>query len=282
MMTVKAKQFKVGDKVRILNVRGITGANEYFKDGDTTHVLKIASDDTVYLYCNDGDYEDGLFILDSEHRYVELLESKPSNSERISALESQVAELQAELQSLKKRKKPKHLLTHYPTPNEQRKAVIERAKAFLENTKEKPSYEDTLRYTVKSDSPFVRYVCDVNFIVNSDKRTVVALLKWRSNGKVVAKAIAKCAPDDVFNADIGKAIALGRALGLDVSEFENAPKPTEVVVGMRVGNMYDEITYKVTSIADGKLYVDGSEQYWRVDTLSQSVTFITEDTEAKY
>ena len=49
--------------------------------------------------------------------------------------------------------------------------------------------------------------------------------------KVYSKGIAKCHPDDVFNADIGKAIALGRALEKDISEFENAIHPTEPVVG---------------------------------------------------
>lgn len=73
----------------------------------------------------------------------------------------------------------------------------------------------------------------VEFTVNREKRTVVALLDLAyCPGNIRAKGIAKAAPDDVFNADIGKAIALRRALGLDVpSEYTNAPKPEGVRVG---------------------------------------------------
>lgn len=68
--------------------------------------------------------------------------------------------------------------------------------------------------------------------MNSDKRTVVALLKGLRTGKVYAKGIAKATPDDCFNVHIGKSIALRRALGLAVpDECLNAPQPTEVRVG---------------------------------------------------
>jgi len=76
---------------------------------------------------------------------------------------------------------------------------------------------------------------EVQFIVNNEKRTVVALIKWLGSSDVWAKGIAKCAPTDCFNAHIGKAIALRRALGLDVpAEYLNAPQPTEVRVGDRI------------------------------------------------
>jgi len=62
----------------------------------------------------------------------------------------------------------------------------------------------------------------VDFFVNADKRTVVAKLYLKTTGfGNVVKAYAtqgraKCAPGDVFNEHIGKAIALRRALGLEV------------------------------------------------------------------
>ncbi|MDR9792739.1 hypothetical protein Q8A72_07080 [Aeribacillus pallidus] len=72
----------------------------------------------------------------------------------------------------------------------------------------------------------------VDFVVNRDKRTVVALLRIFKQGEVHARGIAKCHPDDCFNADIGRAIALRRALSLEVpDEYLNAPQPTEVRVG---------------------------------------------------
>ncbi|WP_258381559.1 hypothetical protein [Bacillus velezensis] len=70
------------------------------------------------------------------------------------------------------------------------------------------------------------------FIVNRDKRTVVVLLKGAGTELVYVRGIAKAAPDDCFNAHIGKAIALRRSLGLAVpDEYLNAPQPTEVRVG---------------------------------------------------
>lgn len=71
----------------------------------------------------------------------------------------------------------------------------------------------------------------VKFKVDRGKRTVVALI-YTSTGTLWARGIAKCAPGDVFNAHIGRAIALRRALGLEVpTEYLNAPNPTEVRVG---------------------------------------------------
>lgn len=57
---------------------------------------------------------------------------------------------------------------------------------------------------------------------------------------VWAKGIAVCSPDDCFNAHIGKAIALRRALGLPVpSEYLSVPQPTGVQPG-------DMVTYYST------------------------------------
>jgi hypothetical protein len=73
---------------------------------------------------------------------------------------------------------------------------------------------------------------DEQFVVNREKRTVVALLKDPTFKGVFARGIAKCHPDDCFNVHIGRAIALRRALGLEVpNEYLNAPQPTEVRVG---------------------------------------------------
>ncbi|WP_340028960.1 hypothetical protein MHB71_04925 [Paenibacillus sp. FSL H7-0940] len=83
---------------------------------------------------------------------------------------------------------------------------------------------------------------EIDYVVNRDKRAVTALV-YRLNGftytrerrKPNAVGIAKAAPDDVFNADIGKAIAAERALGLTVTEaFVNAPKPEKASAGAKV------------------------------------------------
>ncbi|WNF07456.1 hypothetical protein [Brevibacillus borstelensis] len=119
---------------------------------------------------------------------------------------------------------------------ELRDEIVERAKADVAELTAIGTDEDVLlegSANVRGD--FYR----VDFVVNRDKRTVVALVRptngyrtFTKGGVTLFKGIAKCSPDDVFNAHIGRAIALRRALGLEVpTEYTNAPKPTEVREG---------------------------------------------------
>jgi hypothetical protein len=73
----------------------------------------------------------------------------------------------------------------------------------------------------------------VDFQVNGKKRAVTAIVR-RTDGQgnpprlqtVKHVAVAKCEPNDCFNEFIGKAIALYRALGIEVpDELLNAPQP---------------------------------------------------------
>lgn len=119
---------------------------------------------------------------------------------------------------------------------QQRDEIVERAKRDVDDLKD----VDGL-YTVESGGSF-NYACYSEFIVNKEKRTVVALLRGKTSAKVRAKGIAKCHPNDCFNVHIGKAIALRRALGLEVpDEYLNAPQPTEV----RIGDIVEYKGYKV-------------------------------------
>jgi len=93
---------------------------------------------------------------------------------------------------------------------------------------------------------------DHEFIVNTEKRTVVDLRKLRGCTNIVRRGIAKAAPSDCFNEHIEKAIALHRALGLAVpNEYLNVPNPTEVRVGDVVAyrGVYKTTEY-VTVVAD--------------------------------
>jgi hypothetical protein len=116
------------------------------------------------------------------------------------------------------------------SPQQLRDEIVERAKRDVTELA-KPHWNGSgdLVYAIH---PFL-YTAE--FVVNRDKRTVVCLLRQysRNNGyPVVRRGIAKCAPGDVFNSHIGRAIALRRALGLPVpDEYLNAPQPTEVRVG---------------------------------------------------
>jgi hypothetical protein len=101
---------------------------------------------------------------------------------------------------------------------------------------------------LKSDE---REEVSVKFRINREFRTVVVETRDFMGDK--ARFYATCAPGDVFNAHIGMAIALRRALGLDVPrEYLNAPEPTEAQVGdvvvTRSSSGVHEITSRDTTI----------------------------------
>jgi|SRR5699024_455530 len=122
------------------------------------------------------------------------------------------------------------------TRQERRDEIVAKAKADIDGLKTEGQYE------VRGEYAWV-YVCDAEFVVNKEKRTVVALLKGLWSRIVYAKGIAKCHPDECFNVHIGKAIALRRALGWKVpEEYLNAPQPTEARVGDEVKSIHDEFT----------------------------------------
>ncbi|MCU6709324.1 hypothetical protein M6D81_11460 [Paenibacillus sp. J5C_2022] len=102
-------------------------------------------------------------------------------------------------------------------------------------------------------------VHEVEYVINREKRTVVALVKYIGGGPVNYRGKAKTAPGDCFNVWIGKAIALRRALRLPIpSEYVNAPQPTVPRVGDVVtfpvddcDGWYGKVTYEVTSLDEG-------------------------------
>lgn len=122
------------------------------------------------------------------------------------------------------------------TPNEQRTLLIKQAQEFVEIKSQaiRDSSELVGGYSFKrKENPnYCLYALKVEFVVNIEKRTVVALLKTSSGNSIKSKGIAKCAPDDVFNEHIGQAIALARALEIDIPiGFLKAVQPDEIVVG---------------------------------------------------
>ncbi|MHC2451226.1 hypothetical protein ACUXP3_001827 [Bacillus altitudinis] len=124
------------------------------------------------------------------------------------------------------------------------------------------------------------FTARTEFIVNTEKRTVVALRKSYRFGYVSERGIAKCAPDDCFNAHIGKAIALRRALRLEVpAEYLNVPQPTEVRVGDIIrGTYYDKkstYTKTVKKIEDGRYFYDSD-----YDFINDADLVIIDDTRA--
>lgn len=139
-----------------------------------------------------------------------------------------------------------------------------KAREFLEEQRKKSQQEERDRIVERAKKDIEKIIKRlglnyVQFVINKEKRTIVALIKRVPSPKVESKGKAKAHPDDCFNVHIGKVIALRRALGLEVpSEYLNAPQPTEARVGdiIRVYYAYkriDEKKYfegKVTAIED--------------------------------
>lgn len=113
------------------------------------------------------------------------------------------------------------------TPNQQRAEIVEKAKKFVEERKKK-----NCKFEIKE--------------------RIVTVFLLDSNGMIMKFAHSRCNPSDVFNEHIGKAIALGRALGLDVSEFEQAVQPT-VAIGQLLShknNKHNHTRWKVDDLND--------------------------------
>src|SRR5699024_366851 len=122
------------------------------------------------------------------------------------------------------------------TPQERRDEIVEQAKADIESLKGRcrgvryGSIDDL--YHISDGSYSGSYALSDKFVINKHKRTVVVLMYGAFSNKVRSRGIAKCAPEDCFNAHIGKAIALRRALRFEVpDEYIYTPQPTEVRVG---------------------------------------------------
>lgn len=237
--------YKVGDKVRILDVKNIIGGETHWDNGDIVKVTK--AEGRIWLERKKTKPSPQKpFLHDYELQYIELVSPKPTKNQRltsaeqaISTLEQKVEAMQAEIDALKAAQSvgktaeaiAKAIEKHSPklTPNEQRKAIIAEAKAFVEKYSEIVKV-GTTPYTAKAGDTTVK------LFVNKEKRIVTAIphLVHVNHTEHEDKKFAKCNPSDVFNADIGKAIALGRALGLDVSKFEKAVQPSEYTVGQIV------------------------------------------------
>lgn len=127
------------------------------------------------------------------------------------------------------------------TPNEQRALLIQQAREFVE---ERTKHVDK---TIKGNTGFLfsfYQVGCVEFVVNAEKRTVVALIRGADDDYIYKKGISKCMPGEVFNADIGKAIALARALQIEIpQEFLQAVQPTHYSVGQVITFPADDVDY---------------------------------------
>lgn len=165
------------------------------------------------------------------------------------------------------------------TPNQQRAVIIEKAKAFV---KETVAYGRNInRFIENGNSTYRNNFYDIDFFYKERKVTAVvywlAFNKKRFN-KPAHVGRAECSPNDVFNEHIGKAIALGRALGLNVSEFEQAVQPNEVVVGMEVTVNYHNETRIIKQLKSSGTVLFTNDRFDFV----KNIESIINDTNAKY
>jgi hypothetical protein len=159
--------------------------------------------------------------------------------------------------------------------------IVRRAKKFIYKY-DNDDFQYTFRYNNHSGKDILGGTrAKVEYVVNKEKRVVVALIKSYYGGKLLSKGKAKCDPADCFNVHIGKAIALRRALGIEVLvEYLNAPQPTEVRVGDVVcGNGYTEFysvdkTFTLTSRngeCDGFNYAESEEDWIEYEQIGRII-----------
>ncbi|QHZ45850.1 hypothetical protein [Bacillus sp. NSP9.1] len=131
------------------------------------------------------------------------------------------------------------------TAQERRDEIVEQAKADVERLRENNRRLRTFNISLE---------------VNRKARSVEAVAK-KPNSRTAFYGTAICAPDDCFNVHIGKAIALHRALGLEVpDEYLNAPNPTEVRVGDVVECRPLKDIRHVKVVADGEYIGTGLDK----------------------
>lgn len=271
-------KFNVGDKVvpisKTVDWNTLNRVKDHLNESGTWN--RALSNEQTYLYVNSIDRFNNLYICSNEQggggdyfheSDLTPYKTKPTKNQRITALENEVTELKLIIHELRGKKsiEPSTTFTVEDKPltqNQQRAAIIEQAKNFVDENKYK-------------------YRSEWNIVGQT-----VQILIYDSNGMLMMFRQAKCNPSDVFNEHIGKAIALGRALGLDVSEFEQAVQPT-IAVGQLVESSVSEI-YKVFTLEGimGNVKYKAKNGSWQNaeggDLPNESWYKIINDTNAKY
>ncbi|WP_144498234.1 hypothetical protein [Bacillus pumilus] len=244
------RKARVGERILITNVSEV---EDEYENGDVFEVDRVNSDGSAVN--TEGD-----IILDYEYEVIVGEQTPTTNLDEMSNDEL-IALSEAVMKALRTRS--------YKNGYDQGRfdAEIEAAHGTYEKS-DQQKRDEVVAQAKEYVSRFLRSnSIGFEFVVNTKKRTVVALRKSIGNGRVILKGIAKCAPNDCFNAHIGKAIALRRALGLEVpTEYLNVPQPTEVRVGdvVRGRTAFRMDTYEETvrKIAGCKYeYASGGYEY---------------------
>lgn len=278
------KRFKTGDKAVLITTNGPLFG---FEPGEVVIVNADYNGGSEYSVMSEDfrriGFTDGYNIMPVEET-PQQSEGTAELEARVSVLEKEIEELKAQLTLVEKPVITGRLAV--VSTNETRKRLIEEAKTFVEEVT-KSACGNKMEH--RGNRTFQTCTTVAHFFVNKEKGVVTVLAKGKVGARTFENGFAKCAPGDVFNEDLGKAIALGRAYGLEseIQKFIEAPQPTEIVVGMMVEDM-DAVglafgTGKVKAVrppgfcsADEGYTVEGGG--WNY--LRKAI--IKEDTDAKY
>ncbi|WP_339811174.1 hypothetical protein MKY63_00805 [Paenibacillus sp. FSL R7-0189] len=295
ILVINNERFRMVDRKAVVGDRVImTAGNCAFSVGQVITVhgdARIKDGGISYIDGEFGTYPDGKYALlepltSADSTLLSALPLADQYAENITVLTRKIAQLEKRNTALESRilaletdSSPSYVkvasgpvdntlptFSKAPKSAQQiRDEIVERAKADISNPHKfagTPIAREELRFWPRG-SGIVTHT--VEYVVSSDKRTVVALVIETYGGrKIVARGIAKCAPGETFNAHIGRAIALYRALGLEVpTEYLTCPQPEEVRVGDVVlwTNSYDAADTQVFTIAsvlsEGYRFVGG-------------------------
>lgn len=236
----------VGERIRVVKAGYTMGR---YNNGDEFVVNHVDRDDDVYVSIEG---KDRLICL-SEFVVLEPIASSPLTSDPLYAAFRQfVADNADELRRLLPEIDPPGIsvggIVGAPVTVADSGAVVARTPKLTRAKVITKATADVAELLRIGNTPFTRLpeqgplfsdFFTVRFHVNRTKRTVTTLV-YRGLGETRvpdAKFTAKCSPADVFHAEIGKAIALRKALGLTVpTEYTDAPQPDKPRVGARVSD----------------------------------------------
>ncbi|ETK27986.1 hypothetical protein ERIC1_1c14410 [Paenibacillus larvae subsp. larvae DSM 25719] len=254
----------------------------YYSEKDIAKVYKVFESSGAVLadFTLNEDYRgDGRWLVWLNDYVVFEPIAESEEPDEISDIKNEMERLTGELATLALRvsKLEEPAQQDEKSPQEVRDEIVEKAKADIEGLaiNDYDHVDYIRRFTGSNQGPFYK-VKDldlatlVEYIVNRKKKTVVCLLRGVATKTIYARGIVKCAPGDVFNSHIGRAIALRRALKLEVpTEYLSVPNPTEFKIGdiviryTWVNTMHPYYTFQIGTETDGKsvLSLDSINSY---------------------
>ncbi|PID15568.1 hypothetical protein CSV63_07240 [Sporosarcina sp. P34] len=178
------------------------------------------------------------------------------------------------------------LCPHVPikSANEQRAELIQRAREFVQKYESVETGD--LNFHIGNATAQLHFY-KTEFVRKENK--ITALVRWMSHGTEVQSVVrhvgrSQCITGEVFNEWIGKAIALARALEIDIpKEFMNAVQPDEVVLGMVVGKfIHPDVDESYTSVVSKPGQYPRGGRLSAIDSDFVRLSTIIDDTNAQY